>query len=634
VTQQTIITTPANTGAGDSPKSAFDKVNANFTDLYTQVGAIPISVVSYGADPTGVADSTAAIQAADNAATAAGAALYFPAGTYKIAIPASAAITGGGCPWLGAGRGVSILKSAAGAWPAASKMVLWNGKITFSVEQMGFDFSLATGPTGSTCWFLLPFNCNNYEIIDCAFTGIGTYMLGVYMNGGTGGVVKGCYFNQPTPTINQSQAINVQLGTTNYQIVNNVCIGTGIYSSGAYGLFEGNVVSGWKFGSGIVLGTPPVYLPGCRVIGNVCVNGAGAPDVNNTYSNGIECWAQNAVVLGNYCSGNVGAGITASGVGTQVVGNQCINNGSAGTSTGIQVYGIPASGTEHLVVTGNLCTDNQVSKTQAYGYKENGNGVTTLNATISGVAITGTAGQFNFASLSSTNLTAGTQVLISGTFGGTGSISGYNNTPTAYLVSATNGTSTFTLTTLAGAALTTTAGTPTGLTYNYAFLQGALVYGNDFSGNLTADTLISGANPLNNVHFSNAGFKQVALTDNLSNLAAELALLGNTTLRVRNSSNDHMELTDGTNVWGISINGSALRLAGLGGTTANVQLNSPLLLNVGAAAAAVTAGTAIGGTTQTTVGAAGVAAALPANPLGYITAYVGSTKIAIPYYNG
>ena len=38
--QQLIITTPANTGTGDSPKSAFDKINSNFTELYGG-GTIP-----------------------------------------------------------------------------------------------------------------------------------------------------------------------------------------------------------------------------------------------------------------------------------------------------------------------------------------------------------------------------------------------------------------------------------------------------------------------------------------------------------------------------------------------------------------------------------------------------------------
>lgn len=81
--------------------------------------------------------------------------------------------------------------------------------------------------------------------------------------------------------------------------------------------------------------------------------------------------------------------------------------------------------------------------------------------TISGVAITGTAGQF---SGTLARFYVGLQLTLSGTYGGTGSITGYTN-PTTYLVSATNGTTTFTLTTLAGVALVTTAGTPTGITY-------------------------------------------------------------------------------------------------------------------------------------------------------------------------
>jgi len=81
--------------------------------------------------------------------------------------------------------------------------------------------------------------------------------------------------------------------------------------------------------------------------------------------------------------------------------------------------------------------------------------------TLSSVQITGTAGQFSCAS---TTLFVGETITISGTFGGTGSITGYAN-PTTYRISATNGSTTFTLTTIGGTALTTTAGTPTGLTY-------------------------------------------------------------------------------------------------------------------------------------------------------------------------
>ena len=86
---------------------------------------------------------------------------------------------------------------------------------------------------------------------------------------------------------------------------------------------------------------------------------------------------------------------------------------------------------------------------------------------LTGVTITGTAGQFA-CSNSNVIFTVGQQLTISGTIGGTGSITGYVN-PTTYFIIATNGSTTFTLSAAYnGTAITTTAGTPTGLTYTAA----------------------------------------------------------------------------------------------------------------------------------------------------------------------
>ena len=88
----------------------------------------------------------------------------------------------------------------------------------------------------------------------------------------------------------------------------------------------------------------------------------------------------------------------------------------------------------------------------------------TASATLSGVVITGIAGQFS-CTASSLALVVGQSLTLSGTYGGTGSITGYVN-PTTYFIIATNGSTTFTLSTTAGGSgVTTTAGTPTGLTY-------------------------------------------------------------------------------------------------------------------------------------------------------------------------
>ena len=66
------------------------------------------------------------------------------------------------------------------------------------------------------------------------------------------------------------------------------------------------------------------------------------------------------------------------------------------------------------------------------------------------------------------------------------------------------------------------------------------------------------------------------------------------------------------------------------GGTLSIQ---PDAINLTKTALAAASGVSLGGTTATTVGAAGGASALPATPLGYLIAYVGSTPVKIPYYN-
>lgn len=113
-----------------------------------------------------------------------------------------------------------------------------------------------------------------------------------------------------------------------------------------------------------------------------------------------------------------------------------------------------------------------------------------ITTALTTVVITGTAGQFTCASAP---LYVGQFLTISGTLGGTGSITGYTN-PTTYRVSATNGSTTFTLTTTAGAAIVTTAGTPTGLTYtlNSTTSISDITIGLKGSGYVTAPTITIG----------------------------------------------------------------------------------------------------------------------------------------------
>lgn len=112
MTQQTIgVGAFANDTTGDPLQTAFQKVNANFTEVYGRTStAVPytppgtgavtrtvsaklsesVSVLDFGADPTGTIDSTAAM----NAAHATGNLIYYPAGVYKFT--SGITIPGGG----------------------------------------------------------------------------------------------------------------------------------------------------------------------------------------------------------------------------------------------------------------------------------------------------------------------------------------------------------------------------------------------------------------------------------------------------------------------------------------------------------------------------------------------------------
>ena len=102
------------------------------------------------------------------------------------------------------------------------------------------------------------------------------------------------------------------------------------------------------------------------------------------------------------------------------------------------------------------------------------------------VVITGTSGQFSCAS--SATLSVGMSITITGTYGGSGSISGYV-TGTTYFIMETNGTTTFRLSSVnpvvnrEARPITTTAGTPTGLTY---------VANTFFTPGLTINTITTG----------------------------------------------------------------------------------------------------------------------------------------------
>ena len=119
--------------------------------------------------------------------------------------------------------------------------------------------------------------------------------------------------------------------------------------------------------------------------------------------------------------------------------------------------------------------------------------VTTASAaatTLASVIIANITGGITFTSQS--GLVANQRLTISGTLGGTGTITGYTD-PTTYILTAVTATSA-TLTTTAGAAVVTTAGTPTGLTYTLGVAPVTVtVTGFDYFGQAMSSAITSSA---------------------------------------------------------------------------------------------------------------------------------------------
>jgi len=358
-----------------------------------------VSVKDFGAVGDGTTDDTTAIQTADTAATAAGKTLYFPAGTYRI--NPAVRIQMGGCNWEGDGQKQSVVQSATGTYGAGLYMITAATKTNFTVSKLCFDISLPTFSSGTTAGALLFYNSTNWHLKDCSVIGIRDYSIGVYANGGDSWSINDNYFNCSSPSVNQSQAINIQAGSTKHMVCRNVMVGTGLYSDGSNSLYSENFATAWRFGAGLAFGPNP-NCTNNRIIGNYCVGSLGGPDVNATYPNGIECWGFYSQIIGNYCALNSGAGIVIAGNNSIVSGNTCVNNGQVYPLAGITAYSKVISSVlysvDKSVICGNNCTDTQGTKTQTYGYAAYGiNG-----STISGVLLYGN----NFAG----NLT-GTQLM-------------------------------------------------------------------------------------------------------------------------------------------------------------------------------------------------------------------------------
>jgi parallel beta-helix repeat protein len=178
----------------------------------------------------------------------------------------------------------------------------------------------------------------NYRIhvADCWFTG----GRGIYLNNSTDSTVVGC-------TCEGSDDVGIDLEMCDRVTVS----GCTVRSNTNYGIA---LLQGCSF---------------CTVTGCVSRGNTGRGIQVSAYTGDTTARAVGNAVVGNVAEGNGGAGIILLGATyTTVSGNLCMNNGTTVASQGgIHLTNVGAVYSTNNVVQGNVCTDNQGSKTQAYG---------------------------------------------------------------------------------------------------------------------------------------------------------------------------------------------------------------------------------------------------------------------------
>ena len=261
---------------------------------------------------------------------------------------------------------------------------------------------------------------------------------------------------------------------------------------------DGAGVTSWVVG-GLIVGTSPVtnstngYIlyNNAGTLGNLATTGTGSvvlatsPTFTSSITLGTQSTTQGTLVLTNTNAGAYPITLQSSNSATAAytltlpvsagtTGQYLQTNGSGVTSWGTVLTALTVGTTATSGgAAGQIMFDtgSVLQESSALTFNTTGNSLvlasgTQTGSTLSGVAITGTAGQFS-CTAASPALVVGQLVTISGTLGGTGTITGYTN-PTTYYISATNGSTTFTLLTTVNVPIVTTAGTPTGLTYAYS----------------------------------------------------------------------------------------------------------------------------------------------------------------------
>ena len=479
---------------------------------YSMITGAPVNVLDYGADPTGVADSQPAIQAAVNSGAVE---IIIPSGTYRL--NSAVVISKNNAVKKISGFDMSTTLKLYTSVACAIFEVQYvapapETKQFFTIENI----ILTSNGTKADAFFtygILATGCsyNKYNDIRATnFSGAGLELRGSVYVGIDNYTANDCFYGLSFQQNSGSQCVAT--------IVERAYV-TGctraITQTGAVNMIYNNCVMEYSgssttndgalhFAGGLATVNSPYFEVNGRNI--VCIDGSITFNQPYGWTSGTAAdiftyigtaFTERGITLSypyNTYAARINADITSNRdlvigenltvplVGGSVIfGNETMYSSSGLLTSGAwtTIYTIPASemggsGVNAQAMYEYTCYAGAAdlstgfdSGTMMNNTLRSYSGTTPawlrlVSGTLSGVAITGTGGQF---SCTASTLTVGMAITITGVLGGTGSISGYTSPKTYYII-ATNNTTTFTLSaTSGGTAISTTAGTPTGLTY-------------------------------------------------------------------------------------------------------------------------------------------------------------------------
>jgi hypothetical protein len=222
----------------------------------TFLGQLLVSVTNFGAVGDGTTDDTAAVQAASDRVEARGGGIvFFPKGTYRI--NSAITIDTAGVSWVGAGRGVAIIKNFGTTTNALTVNVSGDCKITLR------DFSITANTTSSGAG--ISFTAGNVPKIENV--GVALHRTGIATASVTGARLHSIVIDS---TDDNASAVGVSLGIRGRlqagEITSGTDNGTGVVASGADSRLVDTYVT--NFATGVTASGVDAQVTGGYIIGS------------------------------------------------------------------------------------------------------------------------------------------------------------------------------------------------------------------------------------------------------------------------------------------------------------------------------------------------------------------------------